>query len=146
MYKPRPFAADVDSGTYWRPKTHLGRVHAAICTGDTRSLSTEYGQSTASVVAHMLVWATSLDGDPEYRYDDVYVLQSHLAAQCRERGLAVGRLVQPDRRYEFEQLHHSEWDRIGGWLAANVDGETGEVTWTPGKSNGQFVPPDEAPF
>ena len=146
QFDPRPFASDVETGGYWRPKAHLGQVHAAICSGDTRTLTTEYGTVEAAVVDTMLVWGGSLTGDPAHRFDDVLILQKFLAGQCRNRGLAVGRLLQPDRRYEFEQLHHSEWDQVSRWLAENVDGKTGDVSWPAGDDSDPFVPPDEAPF
>ena len=146
-YKARPFGTGFSDGDYWRPKNHLGQVHAAICTGDTRTVTTEYGVAEAAVVSTMLVWGGSLSGDPAHRFDDVLVLQKYLAGQCRDKGLAVGRLLQPDRRYEFEQLHHSEWESVGRWLAENVDAKSGEVTWSTHKTDaGDFVPPDEAPF
>ncbi len=147
MYDPRPFSDDPsETSVYWRPKHHVGNVHAAICTGDSRVLDTEYGSSNAAVVATMLVW-TDLSGDPAYRYDDVLVLQSHLSSQCSKRGLSAGRLTQPDRKYVFAPLDSAEWSKVSAWLSKHVDGETGAVNWSTKRDNGgAFVPPDEAPF
>lgn len=147
-FDARQVSTDVTDGSYWKPAGNLGVVHAAVCTGESRSLTTEYGTSTASVVETMMVWGEDLDSPPERLYSDVFVLPSFLAAQCRDRGLVVGRLTQPDRRYELAPLSKADWAKIRAWLSENVDASSGEVTWRPDSGGGasRDFAVDDAPF
>jgi len=118
-----------------------------ICDGEQIERELPYGTVLASVVRHLLVWdADNPGGDPVDRFDDVEIIQSHLAAQTRKQGTQIGRLVQPDRRYEFVELSAADHKRMVDWLIEYM-GPGGVLNWpTKADDKPKTVPPDEAPF
>ena len=140
-----PSFPDPNSEERWRAADHLGVVHLFHCTGESRTIQAEFGEKTGAVIETVVTF--SKQGEPLSRFDDVLVLQSVLARQCKQPGFYLGGLARPEQAYQMVPLGGQMHSKLATWVRANV--KDGRVVWYPTMNGGttrNFPHPDEAPF